>query len=174
MRKEDCFFLGTLSSLYSYKGEILIHMDSDDPGLYTKLESILVDYPTGLVPFFISSARLHKSRLLRVKLETIDTEESAQTLLKKKVYLPLSMLPPLEGNRFYYHEIIGFTALDVEQGVIGTIEGVNDQCSQALLEISDKNRQQLIPLHDDFILKVDRVKKEFHLNLPPGILALND
>ena len=71
------------------------------------------------------------------------------------------MLPPLEGNRFYYHEIIGFTALDVEQGVIGIIEGVNDQSSQALLEISDKNRQQLIPLHDDFILKVDRIKRSF-------------
>ena len=174
MRKEECFFLGTLSSLYSYKGEILINIDSDEPELYTQLESILVDYPTGLVPFFISGARLHKSRFLRVKLVTIDTEESAQALLKKKVYLPLSMLPPLEGNRFYYHEIIGFTALDVERGVIGTIEGVNDQSSQALLKISDKEKQQLIPIHDDFILKIDRNKKEFHLNLPPGILSLND
>ncbi len=51
MRKEECFFLGTLSSLYSYKGEILINIDSDEPELYTQLESILVDYPTGLVPF---------------------------------------------------------------------------------------------------------------------------
>ena len=94
MRKEDCFFLGTLSSLYSFKGEILIHMDSDDPMLYTQLESILVDFPTGLVPFFISNARLHKSRLLRVKLETIDTEESAQTLLKKSLLAPLNAPSP--------------------------------------------------------------------------------
>ena len=94
MRKEECFFLGTLSSLYSYKGEILINIDSDEPELYTQLESILVDYPTGLVPFFISGARLHKSRFLRVKLETIETEESAQSLLKKKVYLPSQCSPP--------------------------------------------------------------------------------
>ena len=106
-------------------------------------------------------------------METIDTEESAQALLKKGLLTPLNA-SPLEGNRFYYHEIIGFTALDVERGVIGTIEGVNDQSSQALLKISDKEKQQLIPIHDDFILKIDRNKKEFHLNLPPGILSLND
>jgi 16S rRNA processing protein RimM len=174
MQKEDCFYLGTLKSLYSFKGELLIKVDSDDPELFTQLESILVDYPTGLIPFFMTDCRLHKSRLLRVKLETVDSEEAARTLLKRDVYLPLSLLPPLEGNRFYYHEIIGFTAIDTQKGPIGTIENVNDQSSQVLLEVTSHGQDILIPLHDDFIVRLDRDAKEFLLELPEGILSLND
>lgn len=174
MQKEDCFYIGTFRSLYSFKGELLIKLDSDDPEIYTHLESILVDFTTGLIPFFLESSRLHKSSLLRVKLESVDTEEDAQSLLKKEVYLPLSALPPLEGNRFYYHEIIGFTAIDKQEGAIGVINAINDQSNQVLLEIGNGNTPTLVPLHDDFIVSIDREKREFHLNLPEGMLGLND
>jgi 16S rRNA processing protein RimM len=84
------------------------------------------------------------------------------------------LLPPLEGNRFYYHEIIGFTAIDTQKGPIGTIENVNDQSSQVLLEVTSHGQDILIPLHDDFIVRLDRDAKEFLLELPEGILSLND
>lgn len=173
MRKEACFYLGHFSGLYSFKGELLIKLDTDDPEYFTELESIFVDMPTGLVPFFISAIRLHKSSLLRVKLDTIDSETSAQALLKKSIYLPLELLPSLSGNQFYYHEIIGWTATDQNQGVLGTISEVNDQSSQALLKIQSGKKSILIPLHDDFITQVDREKKIFHMDLPEGILDLN-
>ena len=173
MRKEDCFYLGSFSGRYSFKGELLIKLDTDEPEYFTELESIFVEMPTGLVPFFITQIRLHKSQLLRVKLETIDSEDAANSLLKKSVYLPLNLLPALEGNQFYYHEIIGFKAFDKTQGSIGEIRSVNDQSRQALLEIDFEGNEILVPLHDDFIVAVDREKKEFHLDLPEGMLDLN-
>ena len=104
-----------------------------------------------LVPYFIQSSRLHKSDLLRVKFEDIDDEEDALRHLKCDVYLPLSALPKLEGNQFYYHEIIGFKITDLAYGDIGVITSVNENSAQPLFEIEFKDKQILIPISDQFI-----------------------
>lgn len=88
------------------------------------------------------------------------------------MYLPLSFLPPLEGNKFYYHEVIEFTVVEDEQ-IIGTIERIQDQGHQALFEIKKKDGTlALVPIHDDFILEVDRSKKTIRVELPEGLLDL--
>ena len=121
MRKENTFYLGKIAKKFSFKGEVLIYLDTDEPELYENLESIFVGFGKDLVPFFIESSSLHKNSFLRAKLEDINSEAEADKIIGSEVYLPLSMLPKLEGNKFYFHEIIGFTAQDINVGNIGTI-----------------------------------------------------
>ena len=156
MQKEDCFYLGKIVKKYSFKGELLVKLDTDDPSIYTKMESVFIDKNKNLIPFFIELSSLHKSTLLRVKFEDIDSEEDANKLLKSELYLPLEFLPQLTGNKFYYHEIFCFEAEDLSFGLIGIIKGVNDNTNQAILEIDRNGSEILIPLIDDFIKSVDR------------------
>ena len=125
-QKKDCFFVGTIVSKYSFKGEVLIKLDTDDPEAFIDLESILLEQSEILVPFFIEKISLHKSDLLRVQFEDVYDEQAADSILKSKTYLPLEWLPTLEGNQFYYHEVINFTIRDKQLGVIGSISNVND------------------------------------------------
>jgi len=120
----------------------------------------------------IQKCQLHKSALLRIQFENVTDEAAATGLLKKDLYLPLSFLPPLEGNKFYYHEVIEFTVVEDEQ-IIGTIARIQDQGLQALFEIKKKDGTlALVPIHDDFILEVDRSKKTIRVELPEGLLDL--
>ncbi len=172
MKKEDCFYVGTIVGKYSFKGELLIKTDSDTPEDYTRLESIFVELNTGLVPFFIEKCQLHKSALLRIKFDQVNNEQEAESLLKKEVYLPLSMLPTLEDTKFYYHEVIGFEIIEENQS-IGTVINILDQGMQALFEIKKKDGNlSLIPIHDDLILEVNRDSKSIHVQLPEGLLDL--
>lgn len=172
MQKENCFYLGKIVKKYSFKGEVLVKLDTDEPELFTKMESVFVEQHKNLVPFFILQSSLHKSQLLRIKFEDVTSEAEADVLLGAALYLPLEFLPKLTGNRFYFHEIIGFTAEDVSFGKIGTITGVNDTTSQALFEIDHKGKQILVPINDLFIKKVDRESKNILLNVPEGLIDL--
>jgi len=172
MQKEDCFYLGKIVKKYSFKGELLVKLDTDDPSIYTKMESVFIDKNKNLIPFFIERSSLHKSTLLRVKFEDIDSEEDADKLLKSELYLPLEFLPQLTGNKFYYHEIFGFEAEDLSFGLIGIIKGVNDNTNQAILEIDRNGSEILIPLIDDFIKSVDREQKKIILEVPEGLIDI--
>jgi len=172
MRKEDCFYLGKIAKKFSYKGEVLAWLDTDEPGEYENLESVFVEVHKHLVPFFIQQSSIHKNEFLRIKFEDIDTDEAADGLLGCEIYLPLSMLPKLEGDKFYFHEIIGFTAEDQRLGDIGTIVGINDTSSQALFEIKKGDVEILVPMIDHFIVKVDRDNKKIILDTPEGLVDL--
>ncbi len=172
MQKEDCFYLGKIVKKYSFKGELLVKLDTDNPSIYTKMESVFIDKNKSLIPFFIERSSLHKSTLLRVKFEDIDSEEDADKLLKSELYLPLEFLPQLTGNKFYYHEIFGFEAEDLSFGLVGIVKGVNDTTNQAILEIDRNGSEILIPLIDDFIKSVDREQKKIILKVPEGLIDI--
>lgn len=172
MLKEECFYLGKIVSKFSFKGEVLIKLDTDEPEEYTGMESVFVEYNENLVPFFIERSGLHRSTLLRVKFEDVDSEEDAEDIMKCAVYLPLNQLPELDGDKFYFHEIIGFTVEDVNYGTVGKITAINDSTSQSLFEIDKNGKQVLIPLNDEFIEKLDKKNKIIFVKTPEGLIDL--
>lgn len=172
MKKEDCFYLGKIVKKYSFKGELLAKLDTDEPELYEHLDAIFMDLRGNLVPFFIEASQLHKSDLLRLKFEDVDTEADADALIKTELYLPLDLLPKLEGNKFYYHEVIGFTVTDKNFGHVGIIKAINDSTSQALFEIDRDGIEVLIPMNDEFIIKVDKPNKTIEVETPNGLIEL--
>lgn len=172
MQKEDCFYLGKIVKKYSFRGEVLAKLDTDQPDIYENLDSILVELRGSLIPFFIESSQLHKSKLLRIKFEEVNTEQDADSILKSDLYLPLEFLPKLEGDKFYFHEVVGFTIKDTNFGKVGIITGINDTTSQALFEIDRDGIEILIPLNDEFIKKVDRENKIILVKTPEGLIDL--
>ncbi|WKW47093.1 ribosome maturation factor RimM [Myroides sp. JBRI-B21084] len=172
MRKKDCFYLGKIAKKFSFKGEVLVYLDTDEPELYTELESMFVEINGHLVPFFIDKASLHKEKFLRTQFEDVDSEDAADDIVGKDVYLPLTMLPTLEGNKFYYHEVVGFDAIDQRLGNFGTILRISDNGVQALFEVQKDDAVILIPLIDEFIIEVNRTNKSILFNTPQGLIDL--
>ncbi len=172
MRKDECFYLGKIAKKFSFKGEVLAFLDTDEPEIYENLESVFVELNKTLVPFFIEKSHIHKSKFLRIKFEDFTTEEDAEAIMNCHLYLPLSALPKLEGNKFYYHEVEGFEVEDVRLGNIGTIQRINDSNAQPLFEIEKDGIEILVPLIDDFIVNLDRINKKIILNTPEGLVDL--
>jgi len=164
--------VGTVVNKFSFKGELLVKLDTDEPELFIEMESVFIEIGKNLVPFFIEKSQLHKSLLLRIKIEDIDDEPAADAMMKRDLYLPLSFLPALEGNKFYFHEVINFKMIDTHHGEIGTITGINDTTTQALFEVDHSGNEILIPLNDHFIDQVDRINKTITVTTPEGLIDL--
>ena len=172
MQKKDCFYLGKIVTKYSFKGELIIKLDTDEPELYSQMDAVFLQLGSNLLPFFIERCSLQKGNQLRVKFEDVNSEADANALLKSEVYLPLYLLPKLEGNKFYYHEVMNFTMNDVNYGEVGTIVGINDTTAQALFEVKNGDIEILIPMIDDFIKKIDRENKIVLIEAPDGLINM--
>ena len=172
MRKEDCFYLGKIAKKFSFKGEVLAYLDTDEPQLYKNLESVFVECNKNLVPFFIESSSIHKNDFLRIRFEDMTTEEDADAIMGNAIYLPLNMLPKLAGNKFYYHEVIGFEIEDQRLGVFGVIQSINDTTAQPLFEVLNGTIEILVPMIDHFLIKIDRTNKKVIMNLPEGLVEM--
>lgn len=172
MRKEDCFYLGKIAKKFSFKGEVLVYLDTDEPELYENMESVFVELNKNLVPFFIEESALHKNDFLRVRFEDVSSEADADAIMGCELYLPLTFLPKLEGNQFYYHEVIGFKIEDQRLGIVGEIVSINDSTAQPLFEVLNGNIEMLIPMIDQFLVKIDRENKKVVMNLPEGLIEM--
>jgi len=172
MHKEDCFYLGIVARKHSFKGEVVLVLDTDEPELYENMESVFIALGDNLVPFFIEKSLLQKGNQLRIQFEDMNSEEDANSIIGSKVYLPLQMLPKLDDDKFYYHEIIGFKVVDINYGDVGIIIGINDSSAQPLFVIKNNEKEILIPAIDDFISEIDKKNQKLIVETPPGLIQL--
>ncbi|HRP53854.1 MAG TPA: ribosome maturation factor RimM [Fluviicola sp.] len=172
MNKAECFELGYVAKLHGFKGEVSLFLDVTNPNDYAGLDAVFIEINQQLTPFFIESFKLKNKGFAAVKFEGIDTENDARVLLRKRCFLPLTILPDLDDTHFYDHEIEGFTVIDQQKGNIGILTQVVDLSVNPLLQVDANGTEILIPFVEGLIVKVDRPKKELHIAAPAGLIDL--
>ncbi|MFA8450685.1 MAG: ribosome maturation factor RimM [Bacteroidales bacterium] len=169
MNKQDCFYFGKIVKPHGMKGEVNIYADVDDPGKYLELPMFLIDTRTGLIPYFIENIQFLGNKGI-VKIQEVEDIEAAAQYAGLHIYLPLDLLPKLSGNKFYFHEVKGFTVVDKNFGTVGAIKEVLEYPNQSLFQIFINQKEVLIPINDHIIENVDRDKKEILVSAPDGLL----
>lgn len=169
MRKEDCYFLGKITRRHGLAGNVILKLDTDQPELYNKLESIFVEINGLLVPFFIEKSSWSKLDALNLAFKN-SSEALVDQSLGKNVYLPLTTLPKLTGKQFYYHEVIGYEIMDQDNKDCGVIRSINDQTKQNYFVTNLYGKEVVIPLIKDWILEVNREERFIKIDLPEGLI----
>jgi 16S rRNA processing protein RimM len=171
MKLDQCFQLGVVLKPHGLKGELYISLDTDYPEDYQKMESVFMLQNGKLVPFFIEHIQLKNKEAL-VKFEDVEDKEGALSLRGNTLHLPLTDLPELTGNQFYFHEIEDFQIEDAHKGMLGKVKEVFEAGHQDLIGMEYKGKEVLIPINDEVILDVDRNSKLLKVSLPEGLLEL--
>lgn len=170
MEFNEYFNLGVISKVFSFKGEVVAKFDVDTPTFYTDLKTIFIEHNNNLVPYFIEKIELQQQGFARLKFKGIDTEEEAKKIVRAKIYLPDTMLPKLEEDEFYFHEIIGFTIIDEDENEIGTVSQVYDLPGNPIIETFIDEKEVLIPL--SLMIKTDKKLKKVWVSIPDGLLEI--
>lgn len=172
MKKEDCFYFGYIVKPIGYEGVFAVKAETDNLNRYSNLTSIFIDLNGTLTPFFISSAQVKDKEIIWLKAEGFNNTEDIQNLIRKEVYLPLNLLPELKGNKFYYHEIVGFTVFDEVHGDIGKIKDVIELPHQTILQIMKGYTEILVPLNNEILIDLNRENKSLKINAPEGLIEI--
>lgn len=177
MQKTDCFSLGYIRKTVKNDGSLIIFLDVDDPNQYAQMDAVLVETKTGLIPYMIDKLLLRSDNEALVHFQDVNNEEDAEKLKGKSLWLPLESLPKLSGNKFYFHEVIGWMVDDEHLGEIGTIKDIFDNVQYPLFQIIHATGKEiLIPVTNAILKQVDRKNKKIHISAPNGLIEvyLND
>lgn len=171
MTKDECYELGRITKVHGLKGEVQVLLDVDDPFEYEDLDAVLLERDGELVPYFIEAINVQSNRVI-VKFEEIGTIEQATPLVNAKLWLSLENLPELQGDQFYYHEIVGYRVVDERAGELGGIQEIATMPTQDLIVLEHQGKEVLIPITDDIIGTLDRETRTLHVHLPEGLLEV--
>ena len=170
MNIEDCYNLGRVTKPWGVKGQMVIFLDVDTPEDYLGLDSAFVEVKGRLVPYFFHVDSLNGNKAV-VTFEDIDAAQAA-ALAGHDLYLPLDLLPKLEGNKFYFHEVVGYRVIDEQHGDIGVLQQVIDYPAQPLFQVFQNDTEILVPVIDEVIKRVDRENKVLYIAAPNGLIDL--
>lgn len=172
MNKDQCFQLGYVSKVHGLRGEVTMMLDVDYPEEYEDLQHVFLAKNDRLVPYFLDHFALQPGNKALVKFEELDRIEQVEDLVGSEIYLPLTALPKLEDEQYYFHELIGFEVIEKTLGLIGNVETVYDLQTQNLLGVIHQGKEVLIPIQDGIISKVDKAAKKVYCQLPEGLLDI--
>ena len=118
----------------------------------------------------VISAAPHGRGLVLLELEGITDRTAAEALLRARVLVPATALPPLEAHEFYYHEIEGFRVETTDGRHLGEVAetfatGLND-----VLVVRGTGREYLIPVIADVVKTIDRDARRIVIEPLPGLL----
>lgn len=170
MNIKDCYFLGKITKPHALAGEVILWLDVDNPNDYEGLSSVFLMIKNNLTPFFIENIQIRGKKSI-AKFEDINKIEQTDPIIGADMYLPLNALPKLSGNKFYYHEVVGYSIVDnISKETLGVLESIYESTGQDLISMNCNGTEVLIPIADNIVKSVDRETQVMFVELPEGLL----
>lgn len=174
MKIENCFYFGKIGKAKGFKGDLNIIIDKNSPIIPKKLEILYIEVGKKLVSYPLNKYKVTPKKNALGKFEGIDSDIDVDRIKNMSIYLPKIHLPELDKNDYFLHDLEGCTLIDTTLGEIGVVSEINTQTAQTLLYVDARVGEIIIPLANEFIVEINTNLKTIKLNLPGGLIDLND
>jgi 16S rRNA processing protein RimM len=172
MNKNDFFYLGKILKTHGNNGYLLVFFDVDDPSSLLQAEALFIGIGNDFIPFMIEEIDLKDQNKAILKFEDVNSVGDAKTYNGKSLFLPVSLMQGISGNEFRHQGILGFTIMDDKYGNLGILKSVIELPGQNLLQVIFREKEILIPMVDEILVKTDRKKKILHVKVPAGLIEI--
>ena len=169
---DNYFKIGKLVATYALKGEIILQHSLGKKTSLKGLETLFIEEKKdSFIPYFIGSAKIKSETETYIKFEGIDSKEAAHKLVQKEIWL-------LENDFKKFASasapisLLGFTLINEEDEDLGEILEVIEQPHQVLCKILVNGKEALIPIHEEFLDKIDKKGRKVFVTLPDGLLEI--
>lgn len=173
IKKEDVYKIGVFNKPHGIHGELSFTFTDD---IFDRVEAeYLICLLDGIfVPFFLEEYRFRSDSTALVKLEGVDTAERARMFTNVEVYFPTKHAEGAGTGELTWDFFVGFRIEEVKHGDLGEVTEVDTATINTLFVVDHQEEELLIPAQEEFIINIDQKHKVIIMELPEGLLALDE
>lgn len=173
IRKEEVYKIGIFNKPHGIHGELSFTFTDD---IFDRVEAdyIICSLEGIFVPFFIEEYRFRSDSTALIKLEKIDTAEQARMFTNVEVFFPSKYATEVDSGELTWDYFIGFHMIEVNHGELGEIIEVDTTTINTLFIVAHQTEEWLIPAQEEFILGIDQAQRTITVELPEGLLTLEE
>ena len=174
--REELIAIGHFNKPHGLSGEISATVDVELE-LFESLTCLVSEMEGIFVPFFVNSSRPKTGETVLLTIDGIDNEQEAARLTNHEIYALKRDFrlesENMEADGYPLDYFIGYTLKGSDGTRVGEIVDVDEQTENAIFIVEDNDQEYLLPATDELIVEFDLDKKEIVMDLPQGILDLN-
>ena len=175
--REELIAIGQYNKPHGVTGEISATLDVDLE-LLQGLSCLCSDMDGIYVPFFINACRPKTHETVLLTIDGIDNELEASRLVNHVIYALKreyqQECEEADADGYPLDYFIGYELQDNDGKRVGEITGVDEQTENAIFFVSRNGEEILIPASDELIVEFDMDNHVLKMDLPDGLIDLND
>ncbi|MCX6256570.1 MAG: hypothetical protein NTW49_01495 [Bacteroidia bacterium] len=153
--------------------KIILGLDAGSAYLPKESSYLFVDVHGCLVPFFIEEISFKGDHSAAVLLRFLDSEKKSKEISGCLFYIDPTFQIKKKRKNDPSVDLLGYTVSDIVHGELGIVSDIIIYPGNPLLSIMKEDKEILVPLAEDFIVKIDRRKKYIEIQAPEGLIDLN-
>jgi len=163
--------IGKLVATFGLQGEIVLLHHLGKKTSLKGLEILFIEaLKDEMLPYFVETTKVKSEDQIFIKLEGIDTKESAQKVVQKQAWLTEEDFHKY-ASKSAPISLLGYHIID-QGNDLGEILEVIEQPHQLLCRINHNNKEALIPVHEGSLQKIDNKNRRVLVELPEGLLDI--
>lgn len=179
IERNNLIEIGVVQKLHGLNGEMTASISDSVFDDVKRCPYFVFEIDGIFVPFFISSYRFRSDSSILLKLDGVDSQESAQDFCGLTFYFDRKCFTKKEAEEYDAVEeeedsFIGYTVIDKTAGTLGKIVDIDDQTANVLFIIERDGEEIMVPAADDLVVSIDDETKEIVMDLPIGLLNMSE
>lgn len=168
----ELIFIGTIVGIKGLDGTLKV--ETQDEYEIENGNKILIGYSQKFLnEYLVKNWKTNFKNLAFVKLYGVNSAQQGRSLVEKGIFINLNALKK-SSKEFELNHLTGYTVVDVETGSkLGEVIGTHPNPGNDLLVAIIDEKEVLIPMVNEFIIKVDRGKKFVFIKSIEGLFDIN-
>ena len=175
--RDELIMIGRFNKPHGVAGELSATTDIDVEDL-DGLSCLVSEMDGIFVPFFVNSCRPKTSETVLLTIDGVDSDVEAARLVNHDIYALKrdfsQASDDADADGYPLDYFIGFELNDADGTRVGKITDVDEQTENAIFIVERQGKQLMVPASDDLIVEFDLDNKLMVMDLPLGLLDLND
>lgn len=165
------FKIGKFVATHGFKGWLVLQHALGKKTSLKGLQTVFIEERRdSFIPHFIESTKIKTEKETFVKLEGFDVKETSQSLIQKEIWLQQDDFKKF-ANKSAPISLLGFSLINGDID-LGEIIEVIEQPHQVLCKIFLNKNDALIPIHEEFLDRIDKKNRKVFVTLPDGLLEV--